>query len=433
MFPESDEINYYKYKCPEPDEIISYLDSEKPPAWRDGHYPWQFMFEILHELGDYNGFYYENPNIGQIYDRSDTDPEIRGSCLPTSFEMAVEHLFPTPKYSHSFSNTLPRSTTGKVLYSGTNNTLGELILGGIRYPINQVMLHDIFRCNPKRMMSIINSSSMGIKVASSINLDSVDCRHEFGIAENPYHNIDLLSLEKLLRFSITGKSKHDDEGDNEFYIKIYRTFKLRPLSLLQTTIFSSFLSTKELPGPVFESKDIRTWNIVRSLLQGRTPILTYRFPRPTLYFKNNSDGFPIVTSYKYDEKYCYLNNDGNEDEGFNPDEWPEMQGHAIVAIGLKKMKDELYFLINDPGPSLKIDIREGEFELLHPEDPKLACGSQYWISESNLLEGRMSIDGLFEISREIKVLEESADIHQVSELRMGLKEKKKPIKRIVIL
>ena len=53
----------------------------------------QFLFEQIHGIDEYNGFYYDNPNIGQIYDRSQSDSEKRGSCLPASFEMAVEHLF----------------------------------------------------------------------------------------------------------------------------------------------------------------------------------------------------------------------------------------------------------------------------------------------------------------------------------------------------
>ena len=102
---------------------------------------------------------------------------------------------------------------------------------------------------------------------------------------------------------------------------------------------------------------------------------------------------------------------------------------------MKKVDNELYFLINDPGPSAKIDIREGKFELPSPGDPMFKCGSRYWISESCLLEGRMSIDGLFEISRDYNVLNDSAEIHQVSEFRMGRKVKKKPINpwKIVIL
>ena len=192
-------------------------------------------------------------------------------------------------------------------------------------------------------------------------------------------------------------------------------------------IFESIL----LSCSVFKTKEIRTWNIVRSLFQGRTPILTYQFPRPTFNFDPNPiDGFPVVVSYNYGENYWYLN---QKSDDFNPDDWPEMQGHAIVAIGLKMINEELYFLINDPGPSLGLDIREAEFELLPPNDPKLACGSRYWISESELLTGRMSIDGLFEISRDFNVLEENAEIHEVSEFRMGRKNKKKPIERVVFL
>jgi hypothetical protein len=80
-----------------------------------------------------------------------------------------------------------------------------------------------------------------------------------------------------------------------------------------------------------------------------------------------------------------------------------------------------------------MDIREGEFEFLPPDDPKLECGSQYWISESKLLKGRMSIDGLFEITRDAKVLDSSAAVHEVSEFRMGRKVKENKIDRIVIL
>ena len=421
---------------PTPDEIISYLDSEKPRAWRDGHYPWQFMFEILHGLDDYTGFYYNNPNIGQIYDRSDTDSEKRGSCVPASFEMAVEHLFPTPPrvwrspnglvrsemYGGYSSKTIPRSTIGKVSYSGTNNPLGELIIGGIRYPINQPMLHDIFRCNPKRMMSIINNSSLGLTIASNLKLSKEICKMGFNEVEMPYNDFNPMVIERL---TLVDKDIMNIKSSIAWFNG-------------ESGSLNFVMNHDNLAGPVFETKDIHTWNIVRSLLQGRTPILTYRYPRPDPKFNNNSDGFPIVTSYHYDEKYWYLNQEGDSDD-FNPeyipDDWPEMQGHAIVAIGLKKIGGELFFLINDPGPSLKMDIREGEFELLPPDDPKLKCGTQYWISENLLLRGRTSIDGLFEVSRDVKVLDESAEIHQVSEFRMGLKEKKKPFAplRIVIL
>ena len=143
-----------------------------------------------------------------------------------------------------------------------------------------------------------------------------------------------------------------------------------------------------LPSPIFTTKDNRTWNIVRSLLQGRTPILTYRFSRPKLNLKESSfdDDFQIFDKESMDVDYVT-----NLLSDFNPDEWPKMQGHAIVVIGLKKVDNELYFLINDPGPSAKIDIREGKFELPSPGDPMFKCGSRYWISESCLLEGRMSI------------------------------------------
>jgi hypothetical protein len=409
------------------DEIISYLEENKPRAWKDGHYPWQFRFEILHGLDDYTGFYYDTPLIGQIYGRSDTDNEKRGSCLPTSFEMAVEHLFPTPPRIWSFSPntpqriggyttiTYPRSVIGKVQYEGSQNKLGELRLGGIRYPINQVMLHDIFRCNPMRMMSIINRSSLGLKIASNLNLLQESCRVEYTATEEPYDNLNSVSLQRLTLVDDT-------------------IFQIKSAAFWYNSedVMLSFLmkNHSKLPGPVFETKDIRTWNIVRSLLQGRTPILTYKFCRPKLKLKPSSDedGFPI-----YDERGWDLNEDRNHCDDFNPEEWPDMQGHAIVAIGLKKMGDELYFLINDPGPSLKMDIREGEFEFLLPDDPKLECGSQYWISESKLLKGRMSIDGLFEITRDAKVLDSSAAVHEVSEFRMGRKVKENKIDRIVIL
>ena len=47
---------------PTPDEIISYLEENKPRTWRDGHYPWQFRFELLHGLDEYSGFYL-NPQV----------------------------------------------------------------------------------------------------------------------------------------------------------------------------------------------------------------------------------------------------------------------------------------------------------------------------------------------------------------------------------
>ena len=403
-------------------EIVDYLEVKKPRAWRDGHYPWQFRFEILHGLDDYTGFYYDTPLIGQIYGRSDTDVEKRGSCLPTSFEMAVEHLFPTPPRIWSLppntpqriggytTITYPRSVIGKVQYDCSQNRLGELRLGGIRYPINQVMLHDIFRCNPMRMMSIINHSSLGIKIASNLNLLQESSRVEYTATEEPYHNLNSDSLERLTLVPSYVPTPYNYPNRMEF--------------------MGMFGLIDKMPGPVFETKDIRTWNIVRSLLQGRTPILTYKFCRPNLNLKPSSDedGFLI-----YDERDWDLNEDRNYCDDFNPEEWPDMQGHAIVAIGLKKIDNELYFLINDPGPSLKMDIREGEFEFLHPDDPKLECGSQYWISESKLLKGRMSIDGLFEITRDANVLDSSAAVHEVSEFRMGRKVKENKIHRIVIL
>jgi hypothetical protein len=403
------------------EQIISYLEQEKPRAWRDGHYPWQLRFEILHGLDDYTGFYYDTPLIGQIYGSSDTDVEKRGSCLPTSFEMAVEHLFPTPPRIWSLppntpqriggytTITYPRSVIGKVQYDSSQNRLGELRLGGIRYPINQVMLHDIFRCDPMRMMSIINRSSLGIKIASNMNLDPSSCRDEFAVVEKPYDNLELFPLQRLT---------------------LIQSFIGAPINFDSMKFMMDIIKVDLLPSPVFNTKGTRTWNIVRSLLQGRTPILTYKFCRPKLKLKPSpfEDGFQI-----YDEKAWEIDEDRNHCDDFNPEDWPDMQGHAIVAIGLKKIDDELYFLINDPGPSLKMDIREGEFEFLLPDDPKLECGSQYWISESKLLEGRMSIDGLFEITRDAKVLDSSAAVHEVSEFRMGRKIKERPIDRIVIL
>ena len=401
------------------------MEKEKPLSWRDGHYPWQVLFEMLHDVEEYNGFYYDNPLLGQIYGRSNTDPNKRGSCLPASFEMAVEHLYPIPErlWNHS-PNTLqkvggysdetnPRSIIGKVRYSGTNSTLGELIIGGIRYPINQPILHDIFRCSPGRMMSVINHSSLGLKIASNLNLDPSICRSGFSKSEKPFDKFSFNSTERRLTMIPIFFSSLTWNNENG------------------VQVLFDMLKKHMLPCSVFNTKDIRTWNIVRSLFQGRTPILTYQFPRPNFKFKPDPiDGFPVVVSYDYGEIYWGLNQKSDE---FNPDGWPEMQGHAIVAIGLKMINDELYFLINDPGPALKIDIRDAEFELLHPNDPKLACGSRYWIPESVLLSGRMSIDGLFEISRDFNVVEEDMNIYEISEFRMGRKKKEKPIERVVFL
>ena len=400
---------------PTPDEIISYLEEKKPKAWRDGHYPWQFIFELLHGLGEYSGFYYDNSNIGQIYDRSQSDSEKRGSCLPASFEMAVEHLFPpfgrNELDSDYHAKKIQRSKIGNVRYNGTKNNLGELVIGGIRYPINQPILHDMFRCDPVRMMSIMNKSLLGIKIASNLDLNPKSCRDEYRMVERPYHKIGQFGVSRLT---------------------LVESFLGTPVNWTPLRFMIEIIKVDLLPSPIFTTKDNRTWNIVRSLLQGRTPILTYRFSRPKLNLKESSfdDDFQIFDKESMDVDYVT-----NLLSDFNPDEWPKMQGHAIVVIGLKKVDNELYFLINDPGPSAKIDIREGKFELPSPGDPMFKCGSRYWISESCLLEGRMSIDGLFEISRDYNVLNDSAEIHQVSEFRMGRKVKKKPINpwKIVIL
>ena len=397
------------------DEIISYIEEKKPRAWRDGHYPWQFLFEQIHGIDEYNGFYYDNPNIGQIYDRSQSDSEKRGSCLPASFEMAVEHLFlPLGRNeldSDYHAKSIQRSKIGKIRFKGTKNSLGELVIGGISYPINQPILHDMFRCDPARMMSVMNKSELGIKIASNLHIDPKYCRYEYRMIEKPYHRITQLDVSRLT---------------------LVESFIGAPANFNPMRFMIEMIKVDLLPSPVFTTRDNRTWNIVRSLLQGRTPILTYRFSRPQLNLKKSpfDDDFQIC-----DEESMDVDDYTNNLDDFNPEQWPKMQGHAIVVIGLKKIDDELYFLINDPGPSAKIDIREGKFELLSPSDSMLKCGSRYWISERCLLEGRMSIDGLFEISRDYNVLNDSAEIHQVSEFRMGRKVKKKPIdsSRIVIL
>ena len=364
------------------------IPSPKKATDSDGHDPWQIQFENLHHSSEYRGFYYDTPLIAQIYGRSDSERDLRGSCLPASFEMAVEHLYPPT--DPLYDNYAPRSVLGRVRYRNgsayVHRTLNERVFGGMRYPMNQVMLHDVFRCNTHRMMRTINRSKLELMIAESTCLTRETAREDFKLAE--------LSLRSDI--------------------------PTLPINPPKSMVFGKY---PVVTHAVFKSRDLRTWNLVRSLLQGRTPIITYEYPRPklTLNLPKRAD-YPIVTEVDVEEI----------DIDFVVDEDSCICGHAVVVIGVRNGSgSELEFLINDPGPSPSIELREKPFG--SPYDMGYECGSQYWIPEGMLLEGRMGIVKLFEVSRDLKALD-SGKIHEYSEFRMGRKYKISPrIKRIKIL
>jgi hypothetical protein len=182
----------------------------------------------------------------------------------------------------------------------------------------------------------------------------------------------------------------------------------------------------ENPCSVFTTIDIRTWNLVRALFQGRTPIITYSFPRPHFIMSDiENDESDIPTVRKPIQR--------EEDICFEPDRDPEICGHAVVVVGVRNRLDCLEFRINDPGPSPAIDIRADPFTPIDP-DEEIPAGSRYWIPESFLLEGMMSIDSMFELSRETRALYDvDVKIHALGEFRLGRKSRKPRRDRLVML
>ena len=52
----------------------------------------------------------------------------------------------------------------------------------------------MFRCDPARMMSVMNKSELGIKIASNLHIDPKYCRYEYSF-EKPYHRITQLDVK----------------------------------------------------------------------------------------------------------------------------------------------------------------------------------------------------------------------------------------------
>jgi len=256
------------------------------------------------------GVKYEVKVIGQLFTGKSTEPS-RGSCLPTSFEMAAWHL----KHKNfrnrggecsvlgAFNSSrgppiLPRRRIGSMSTHSRYNFGKTYESTGNRYYWNQPLLHMMFRCNPARMLNLANNSDIDLGIWDC-------CRKE-------------------------------------------------PL----------------------EPDDI-----VASLNEGeRTPILTFRYPRPNI-------GIDPENERGWIEFYS-LDGIGVEDE-----ELPEDEGHAVVITGWKKGPDGLEFLVNDPGPGAGMKERELKLEYIDTID----CGSKYWITEGALFDGRWSPVGLYEV------------------------------------
>jgi len=265
------------------------------------------------------GVKYDVKVIGQLFlDSRPLDPSRRGSCLPTSFEMAAWHLkhkqldngggefsilgnftvSPDQKYPKITNRSRLGSITTYPDSIAPDNDDKELVN---KYYWNQPMLHLFFHCSVSKMIDFVNKSAIDMGI------------WDYCEGRNPTPEAIQMSLS--------------------------------------------------------ESQ--------------RVPILTFSYPRPDIEIDPSTNRVRSIKPHFWEEER-------------HPSHVDRI-GHAVVITGWRNWRNksgskELEFLVNDPGPGA--DIFQG---LTKTWNQPVSCGSQYWISQSDLFDLDWNPKGLYEV------------------------------------